>query len=1763
MVFSKFESFAARPPTPPKDLKEVNDSDIDEALRFLEDPFGTNNHIAATTTVARSLLNTPVQSPSSELGGNLASSGSQKKRVNFEIPPCPAPAPASTASPHPWTPLHSSPLRPLPQTRISRPLKSILKPSDPNSTPPPGSHEGTAAHKFHSFAEMLESVVKMLAQGARSSKLDAYIQLYNTMSAYDKIPDTQSLIDKMPLFAQFIRRDMQAMGISGKGYDSQLIGQALKLLMAFVRLPELKPVMDDDFCSFLVDRIIQVASDAEMPKGVINAHLALLMQQSFRPKTMTVGRVERILDVLDGIHDRVTGFSVQAYRVRVYRKLIQQRPEVMAKHTERWFKYVVKGMLTNQKDIHQSALETAISAAKSIGSDRQVTKAVLAIMNRVKSDGNTFGSLFAQQLESNSNSDTAAQVPHIWGVLTAFLKDSLQENVFLPLQDWLRVFERLYSSDKDAVKVQTNVAFNFLVYAVNITQNTPIAWSKMFVNIAQHQFQNRGPGKRSDIDTATSAYFTLLYYALRPNVPHAQLDRFWADFVADFWRPLVHASPKNAIAACRVLSALFNGSKKPWNEQRALELKPQFLVQREELPHLESRWVRKSLCVILPFVETLLDATPWTPDIGEDEPAKTMWIALMNSLVEAGSQEVMASSETKDAIAHIINMLRRMWDRHTTKLALQQHKEKSWADKFCFLIETVIEKLGASQFTDKCLIRNGQDFEVASTPSHRSRQNAPRVSPLIYFVDLLVSRSEGRLSDPVRLRAVQVGLQPCFDAQNTRLARLELLRDCIAAVDPTNKSAVAIDFRRRIASLTTFCIQDHPSDSKEQQSRQLGKEYEVVVGIIASLDPPHGQDVLSAFIDAVRREAGEGALVLAVVERLSEYFLLKTPKENHAACVPLASILLNNLPRTISRRALEQAKTILFPSSRTANRSQEFDPYNHFYAAVISIGTTAYESLGDDASQSNGLNITYQNFLAALSSAIGSAPISLLAIFLRKTQIMLKLWIEDSGRIVRKSQQEALWQTICDSIRKLPRKDSSTLTALEPLILAGFTSRRRHIVNIAIKTWNDTFGKHQNLEYPSGLENALQSLRHLVDLDLPNLPARETDPESRLSFCDSESETAETPRATRSSPVKESPLRTRKSSKKSRSKSRSPAVSSVSSKKSSSRRTPKARLRHEDSQIQFEAIKSPPSALFRQESQVLTERQKEIMERQRTTGNLFSSIGAKPSSQSELIPAERTPQELLSDPMAAEFLDEETRTPSNAMASMGPMDVYLGSSPTPSTRTRSQQVRSDDTNIATPTAVRSIQGLDDLTNLGSSPPRLEKGLTTTEDLAIGLTNEVVGEGFECRRPEISFSDSFDDGTTIDEEALVAAEFEDQVDDVADSLDGLPTEDDYDTPSSTVEVQLNAQLEEELHARSQPNEKVSETEETQQDSNLYVEAFTHQQDLDHVKHRQTTINTPLKASKKLETDGQAPNKSGGNNTSENISTPSRKQTPEEPLSSQVRSLRRSTRHSMTPSPTRKSRRSHRESPISSSAKKGKKKETSGQPKPAESSKQVMDFANDPDCIVVASPAVEKSLKRKTRASSKSPEKSKVVVPETTRKPSVRRSISLLSQVENISDDILVEDTPAAKRPRNQNDKDASDARSTRATPPPQDPRVMTKRLSHIQVTPKHTPALRLRQPSPVIEDTVIEDDKQESTSQPESQSRQAAAAIATPSRSFTERVILTPRSILDRLKKMVSDCSNMVLGRAEEREFDDVLFDLRTQVHAAGRRTHEPDNSTSG
>lgn len=123
--------------------------------------------------------------------------------------------------------------------------------------------------------------------------------------------------------------------------------------------------------------------------------------------------------------------------------------------------------------------------------------------------------------------------------------------------------------------------------------------------------------------------------------------------------------------------------------------------------------------------------------------------------------------------------------------------------------------------------------------------------------------------------------------------------------------------------------------------------------------------------------------------------------------------------------------------------------------------------------------------------------------------------------------------------------------------------------------------------------------------------------------------------------------------------------------------TPKARLRHDDSQIQFAAIESSPLQPEPLESQYLTDRQREIKERQvREAAAMFPEIGSSPRSNSR--PADYILPKLVfksTQSTAAESAADEETSPTYLPDAL--MNEFLGSSPTPSSKRLSDRHTDD------------------------------------------------------------------------------------------------------------------------------------------------------------------------------------------------------------------------------------------------------------------------------------------------------------------------------------------------------------------------------------------------------------------------------------------------------------------------------------------------------
>ena len=76
--------------------------------------------------------------------------------------------------------------------------------------------------------------------------------------------------------------------------------------------------------------------------------------------------------------------------------------------------------------------------------------------------------------------------------------------------------------------------------------------------------------------------------------------------------------------------------------------------------------------------------------------------------------------------------------------------------------------------------------------------------------------------------------------------------------------------------------------------------------------------------------------------------------------------------------------------------------------------------------------------------------------------------------------------------------DTRFLFSIQDLVVAGFRSRHKAVVNESIIMWNNTFGGEATLDYPKDLKTILQKLRPMTELRLPNFTESNGEEVSRL-----------------------------------------------------------------------------------------------------------------------------------------------------------------------------------------------------------------------------------------------------------------------------------------------------------------------------------------------------------------------------------------------------------------------------------------------------------------------------------------------------------------------------------------------------------------------------------------------------------------------------------------------------------------------------------------
>ncbi|KAK5109990.1 hypothetical protein LTR62_006357 [Meristemomyces frigidus] len=1328
MVFSSsslLENLPQRPPTPPRDISR----DVDDAINFLDDSNEIERALRAPATHQLSKnTSTPASSPATK---EVTESSNGARKVDFT----PNPTYHHIAHVGQLSSPSAQLRKRLPSSKDAKPKRSILKHS---AQPPPLTPDDLdfrisyfSPKEPDSFSKMLQSVVQQLAGPSIPSRLDAYLALNGALQAYEGVPDVCAMSAKMSLLTQFITRDLVWKNEAGL-LDVNIATQAFKLTAAILFNATLSPALDDDFRTFLLDRSLAVIEQSDMPKAMVKNHMHLLAHQRFRTSTMTVSRADRILSALLSVHDRCSGNNIIATRLVVYQRLLERVPAVMHQRMRQWLEHVLDGMLSSVQDVKVRAIETCTKAGLLLGTQSSAAKCLIDLFSVEVEAGQTFyDHTQTQMLRMIRDKELSAYVPQIWSSITLLFRSKRWAiEKWSNLKAWLVVLQKCLNASDLVTRYQAYLAWNKFVFTVMPDKNTSPSMLRMLKLPAESGLQTRSKTANSKQikQYALDTYLNVLHYALRPTLSHEELDVAWESLVKPVLDTMVRSDERARRIACSIVHGMCSSIQGSWNEAAALEDTP---IKPEDLPKLDPKWVRSRLAKFLDVLEPPLSNSCLlaTPDKGAINSA---WHALMSSVAEAGRQEIKTSQELKEALALLVNLTRSIWQ--TGAQSTVDTKDGLDLTQYSHIVKVMVDCISPACFAEEILVRTrDNEVQVANTPSHRhSKHYSAPESPLVVMFGMLYQGSAGGLTSKSIQKVAAANLELLVSANNQPQTKVELLarsmqiwvRSYAMECDPAKTALLW----QCIAGCAVIVLQLDPIEDDGSQTVGLELRHAISIfteglqyGGIALVDTVLEQ-LYAAIAGLARSNAGISGLVVAVIEPLSKSLLAcgkSVPEQTYLATV-IRLLSTAHWPR--SRQELDQAKKTLWGVGLAPQKTNHFDPYDHLYQVTIDALRCSYDDLSD--------NDRVDQTRAVVSAALAfckQCPTPLLATVLGSVQTGFACWLLDVGRKTADIKGRSIVVTLIahellNLIRTMPNKDTALLKELEPLLVAFFSCPHKDVVNEVAEIWNATFGVQDELVYPTQLAGVLSARNHEVDLMLPaffdsdqEIPRVTLQQfyEIQTAADGKDPSTLQGQVGAPSSLILRTELllrSTRQASVEHRNASKLLPDAGKRLVKATQPK-PKACLRHDDSQIAFAAIDS--TIAF--SSSQLTDRQRDVKARQLETAQLLSDVASTPIVQPKAV-ATSVVQRL---DFATKSREVHDRTPERLPLTEGLMSDGLPSSPIRSSSRglHSSQLDLGDENL------ESDYGQDQ----PSSPPRQrgeQVGAPDEEQQAHDLPGEV-------------------------------------------------------------------------------------------------------------------------------------------------------------------------------------------------------------------------------------------------------------------------------------------------------------------------------------------------------------------------------------------------------------------------------------------------------
>ncbi len=369
------------------------------------------------------------------------------------------------------------------------------------------------------------------------------------------------------------------------------------------------------------------------------------------------------------------------------------------------------------------------------------------------------------------------------------------------------------------------------------------------------------------------------------------------------------------------------------------------LVKPEELPAIDSNWIRRNTGRVFGVVEPILEQD-FLALARTDTPVYKLWRTLVSTVASAAAKEIKVSRDTSVFVAEALNALQKVWRQG---LAVEGNTSPNVVEFFRAVrayLEAMISSLGLLPFTEKT-----------------GKPQTPTKAPLSALFSMLSTLPPGVLDDKDFAEFFGSVFAPFFTSKGDK-ARMDLAQDLMSTI-PMDVPRPYGSWLLVAENILGWLEPGHHSHGSTGSvgDTTVGHDYRDVIRVLErgikstpNLPPKHWDSLFYAAFERVRDETGDAGVAIVIIEPLAKVLVEQFAAQS-AAGSPLSGVryvteLASVATQPRDRHAVDAARKRLWGTALAGSRSSSFDTFDNLYRAVGEVLEYSYSNFNPADSDS-------------------------------------------------------------------------------------------------------------------------------------------------------------------------------------------------------------------------------------------------------------------------------------------------------------------------------------------------------------------------------------------------------------------------------------------------------------------------------------------------------------------------------------------------------------------------------------------------------------------------------------------------------------------------------------------------------------------------------------------------------------------------------------------------------------------------------------------